>query len=134
MTLWYSYTGSNDLGFSGKGILVSIFARYRHRSGNFDFDILLQQEHLHKLDFILYGRNTVIMSFWDNISVKEVTRDNVPRIDYTGGGCPHILAEPQRTNLIPYSEDFSESAWTKTRCTIDSGGHTSPSGESNAFK
>jgi hypothetical protein len=69
-----------------------------------------------------------------NVSVKEATRDNVPRIDYTGGGCPHILAEPQRTNLIPYSEDFSESAWTKTRCTIDSGGHTSPSGESNAFK
>jgi len=39
----------------------------------------------------------------DNVSVKEVTRDNVPRIDYTGGGCPHILAEPQRTNIITYS-------------------------------
>ena len=25
---------------------------------------------------------------------------NVPRIDYTGGGCPHILAEPQRTNIV----------------------------------
>jgi len=36
----------------------------------------------------------------DNISVKEVTRDNVPRIDYSGGGCPHILAEPQRTNFV----------------------------------
>jgi len=35
----------------------------------------------------------------DNVSVKEVTRDNVPRIDYTGGGCPHILAEPQSINL-----------------------------------
>ena len=35
-----------------------------------------------------------------NVSVKEVTRDNVPRIDYTGGGCPHILAEPQRTNIV----------------------------------
>jgi len=45
------------------------------------------------------------------VSVKEVTRDNVPRIDYTGGGCPHILAEPMRTNLIPYSEDFSQ--WSK---------------------
>ena len=44
----------------------------------------------------------------DDISVKEVTRDNVPRIDYTGGGCPHILAEPQRTNLLTYSEDFSQ--------------------------
>ena len=36
----------------------------------------------------------------NNVSVKEVTRDNVPRIDYTGGGCPHILAEPQRTNIV----------------------------------
>ena len=35
-----------------------------------------------------------------NVSVKEVTRDNVPRIDYTGGGCPHILAEPMRTNIV----------------------------------
>ena len=46
----------------------------------------------------------------DNVSVKESDRNNVPRIDYTGGGCPHILAEPQRTNLITYSEDFSQ--WT----------------------
>jgi hypothetical protein len=25
---------------------------------------------------------------------------NVPRIDYTGGGCPSILLEPQRTNIV----------------------------------
>jgi len=46
-----------------------------------------------------------------NISVKEVLRDNVPRIDYTGGGCPHILAEPQRTNIV-YPSDV---AVTQTR-------------------
>ncbi len=45
----------------------------------------------------------------NNVSVKEADRNNVPRIDYTGGGCPHILAEPQRTNLIPFSEDFNGS-------------------------
>jgi len=69
----------------------------------------------------------------DDISVKEVTRDNVPRIDYTGGGCPHILAEPQRTNLIPYSEDFSQ--WTEIEgalVTINS--VISPSGETNSDK
>jgi len=66
-----------------------------------------------------------------NISVKEVTRDNVPRIDYTGGGCPHILAEPQRTNLITYSEDFTQ--WDKnsgTTITLDS--LISPDGTQNA--
>ena len=50
--------------------------------------------------------------FIDDVTVKEVTRDNVPRIDYTGGGCPHILAEPQRTNLVTYSSnDFTDSSW-----------------------
>jgi len=52
-----------------------------------------------------------------SISVKEVDRNNVPRIDYTGGGCPHILAEPQRTNTVTYSEDFSQ---------YDTGGSTPP--------
>jgi hypothetical protein len=49
---------------------------------------------------IIFGSNNNFTGSIDNVSVKEVTRDNVPRIDYTGGGCPHILAEPQRTNLI----------------------------------
>ena len=42
------------------------------------------------------GNNNASCYLYD-ISVKEV--NNVPRIDYTGGGCPHILAEPQRENL-----------------------------------
>ena len=31
---------------------------------------------------------------------NETMGANVPRIDYTGGGCPSILVEPQRTNSI----------------------------------
>ena len=66
-----------------------------------------------------------------NVSVKEVTRDNVPRIDYTGGGCPHILAEPQRTNLLPYSEDFT--SWTTTGSAAVTPNTTiSPDGTQNA--
>ena len=69
----------------------------------------------------------------DDVTVKEVTRDNVPRIDYTGGGCPHILSEPQRTNLINYSEDFSQSYWTKSGVTqVTSNQATSPDGTENA--
>jgi hypothetical protein len=33
----------------------------------------------------------------DNVSVKEVITLNIPRIDYSLGGCPNILLEPQRT-------------------------------------
>ena len=43
----------------------------------------------------------------DNVSVKEATIDNLPRVDYTDG-TSSLLVEPQRTNLITYSEDFSE--------------------------
>ena len=68
--------------------------------------------------------------FIDDVTVKEVTRDNVPRIDYTGGGCPHILAEPQRTNLIPFSEDLTE--WNKGNLTISPNAIVSPDGTQNA--
>ena len=40
-------------------------------------------------------------------------RLNVPRIDYTGGGCGKLLLEPQRTNLVSYSQDFTNAYWSK---------------------
>ncbi len=71
---------------------------------------------------------------FNSVSVKEVDLNNVPRIDYTGGGCPHILSEPQRTNLVTYSEDFSQSYWTKQEVLITSNATSSPSGDVNASK
>ena len=47
----------------------------------------------------------------DNVSVKEViSATNTPRIDYSTGEEAFLL-EPQSTNLITYSEDFSNSSW-----------------------
>jgi len=68
----------------------------------------------------------------DNVSVKQVDRDNVPRIDYTGGGCPHILAEPQRTNTVTYSQDTSQ--WTDSGMTYSVDYIISPDGTSNGSK
>jgi hypothetical protein len=69
----------------------------------------------------------------DNVSVKQADLNNVPRIDYTGGGCPHILSEPQRTNLITYSEDFSQ--WTtKNNAVVTTNQTTSPIGTLTADK
>jgi uncharacterized protein YaiE (UPF0345 family) len=39
-----------------------------------------------------------------------ITAD-VPRLDYTGGGCPSLLLEPQRTNVLLNSEQFNLSPW-----------------------
>ena len=33
--------------------------------------------------------------------------EDMPRLDYTDSSCPALLLEPQRTNLVPYSEYFS---------------------------
>ena len=44
--------------------------------------------------------------------IEEVA-SNVPRLDYTGGGCPSLLLEPQSTNLITYSSDIADTSWTK---------------------
>ena len=43
---------------------------------------------------------------------------NVPRLDYSDGSCPSILVEPQRTNLLFRSDDFSNASWTKGNTTF----------------
>ena len=43
---------------------------------------------------------------------------NLPRIDYTGGGCGKLLLEPQRTNSLTYSEAFDNAAWSKTNLSV----------------
>ena len=72
----------------------------------------------------------------DNVSVKEVTGDQ-PRLNYdiSNGvvqSCPSLLLEPASTNLITYSEDFSQSAWTKSNTAITSNSVISPDGTLNA--
>ena len=66
------------------------------------------------------------------ISVKEVTENDIPRLDYSGGSCPSLLLERQSTNLVTYSEDYSDSSWTKVNASVSSNTATSPSGETNA--
>ena len=62
----------------------------------------------------------------------ETVATDIPRLDYTNGTAS-ILLENQSTNLITYSEDFSDSSWTKTNSTVTSG-FVSPDGTTNAFK
>jgi hypothetical protein len=58
---------------------------------------------------------------------------NVPRIDYSGGGCPSILVEPQRTNLALYSEQFDNASWIKFGSTsVTPNTALSPDGTLNA--
>ena len=41
----------------------------------------------------------------------ETVSSNVPRLDYTDSTCPKLLLEPQRTNVLTYSEQFNNAVW-----------------------
>ena len=64
----------------------------------------------------------------------EVVGDDKPRIDYKDSADGVLLLEPSRTNLISYSEDFSQSYWTKSGSSILSNNAISPDGSLNASK
>ena len=65
---------------------------------------------------------------------RTETRLNIPRLDYSNGTCPSILVEPQRTNLMTYSEQLDNAAWTATAITVTANATTSPDGTTNADK
>ena len=74
----------------------------------------------------------------DNVSVVEIQGDQ-PRLNYdiSNGvvqSCPSLLLEPASTNLITYSEDFSNAAWTKSGLSIVADATISPDGSLNADK
>lgn len=57
---------------------------------------------------------------------------NVPRLDYSLGGCPNILLEPQRTNLALQSSSFDNAVWDKNNTTVAANSTISPSGIQDA--
>ena len=107
---------------AGNNFLVSSSGTYTHE---FKADLLA----------IKFRRNsTPTRGYIDNISVIEITNDtNLPRIDYTNG-TGALLLEPQSTNLVTYSEDFSGSSWHINGGTLTANSGISPDGNNNAYK
>ena len=65
-------------------------------------------------------------------SVTVGITDDLPRVDYSGGGCPSLLLEPSRTNLYTHSEYFD--TYTQANLTISTNATTSLEGLQNASK
>jgi hypothetical protein len=85
-------------------------------------------------DLVFRNSNGNFIGSIDNVSVKEVIENDVPRLDYSGGAsCACLLLEPQSTNLVTYSEDFSQ--WNAINNVIVTDNFTtSPDGTQNASK
>jgi len=82
-----------------------------------------------------FTRGTVATRINAQGLIEEVAsgenRLNYSLLDGEVVGCPHLLLEPERTNLIPYSEDFSQLT-TKSNITITDNQVISPDGSLNA--
>jgi hypothetical protein len=112
-------SGSVDVRLQGGG--TTVVGNVRTTSGTYT-DYLLSTGNT---SFRVRGNSDFIGSV-TNISAIEVTDDtNLPRINYDGfsydgsgaiipnSGCGSWLWEPQSTNLITQSKDFSDASWTK---------------------
>jgi len=58
--------------------------------------------------------------------------EDEPRFDYSGGGCPALLLEPQRINIIDQSEYIA--SWLDINATQETNYATSPEGVQNATR
>ena len=85
-------------------------------------------------DFSIKSQGGTFNGSIDNVSVKDVTFStdvDLARINYDGNGANgHWLLEPTSTNIIPYSEDFSE--WALDDVTVVNNATTSPNGDTSA--
>ena len=79
-------------------------------------------------DFTRASSATVV----NKAGLIETVGSGEPRIDFLGNTKGALKLEPQRSNLITYSEDFSNAYWSKLNTTINSNASTSPDGTTNA--
>ena len=60
--------------------------------------------------------------------IIEEVPSGLPRQDWSDGDCPSLLLEPERTNTFTHSEEFNQSVWFKSNCTITTNQIIAPDG------
>lgn len=65
-------------------------------------------------------------------SYIPTTSTAVTRVASYNSGCPSLLLEKQSTNLLTYSEQFDNGAWTNVRGVVTANSYVSPNGTQNA--
>ena len=135
--MYFMLPENKTLKINVSGVTGSVELRYRTTTGgagtvlgDFDTDLYLTTTNA---TTNIYLRATAggTVSVTD-ISVKESTKNNLARVDYDGTASS-LLVEPQRTNEVTYSSDFSNWSALGT-ITVTTNDTTSPSGGLTADK
>jgi hypothetical protein len=95
--------------------------------------------------FIVFGQSGMTFAVWGAQLEAGVTTDyiattsaavsvgpvaNVPRLDYLNSSCPRLLLEPQRTNILTFSEQLNNAAWGNAAA-VTANSVVSPDGYTN---
>ena len=69
-------------------------------------------------------------TYFDEFGVMRTAPANTPRIDFdpVTGECKGLLIEESRTNLLTYSEQFQNAAWTTANVTVHTDAVVAPDG------
>lgn len=76
-------------------------------------------------------RNTTASRINSSRNIEDVDL-NIPRLDYANESCPSILVEPQKTNLVTYSNQFGDASWVRGSTFISSNVTLSPNSSPTA--
>jgi len=123
----FTYSASGDLGING--IYIDAVGGYNTST---EQDITFTAPSSTTYIYFRTGANNGGTAYFDNISVKEAFQVNIPRVDYLNNSNGSLILEPQRTNAINYSNDYT--LWSNTQFTINGNSITSPEGITNGTK
>ena len=86
-----------------------------------------------KLDSRITFTRGSTATYSDESGIIRTAAANEARFDHdSDGNSLGLLIEESRTNEFPYSEDFSNSSWTKVNTTVTTNAATAPDGTSTA--
>ena len=114
------------------GTVMYSSATHTSASGLVSFSFIVSAA---STQFVVYLRaSTAGAAYFDNISVKEIP--GVHAYQTTSGSRPLLCRTPfsGRRNVLTYSEQFDNPAWTKVRSSISANATTAPDGTATADK
>ncbi len=103
----------------------------RSNSSNAVIDNVSVQE-IQEADFT-FARNSSATRVNQAGLIEASQSNDTPRLDYTTGQGAFLL-EPQSTNKVTVSEDFSNSVWVKSNSTVSLSSISTPNGDLNSYK
>jgi hypothetical protein len=121
----------SDLGISGLNPYL-LFDAESSMIGTFETPTLDLNPALAETLDVITAVRAGVATYTDASGLIQSATANTVRVDYSLG-YPAMLIEPSATNLVAYSEEFSNSWWVKLDATMEVG-HAAPDGTTNAYK